>query len=148
MPTTTLQPWPTVRKGHQQRHPVSTLQYLLRFRGHNVVVDGVFGPKTDTAVRAFQQQRGVPVDGIVGPKTWEALITQVRKGDRGDAVRAVQEEFRVRSGEPSQAFVVDGIFGPNTDGAVRGFQEAVELESDGIVGPLTWRALVSGALLG
>ena len=28
-----------------QRHPIKTLQYLLRARGHSVVVDGVFGPE-------------------------------------------------------------------------------------------------------
>lgn len=145
--TTTLQPWPLVKKGHPSHHPVSTLQYLLRHRGHTVAVDGIFGPETDAAVRAFQQQRGLAVDGIVGPKTWRALISQVRKGSKGDAVRGVQEEFRTRSGDPAHEFVVDGDFGPDTDAAVRGFQQAVDLDDDGIVGPLTWQALVSGMLL-
>mgnify|MGYP003286617892 CR=1 FL=1 len=64
----------------------------------------------------------------------------------GDAVRAVQEEFRFRAGEPSQALQVDGIFGSKTDAAVRGFQQALGIAVDGIVGPVTWRALVSGML--
>src|SRR5215472_14837124 len=73
MTTATISPWPLVRQGDQQ-HPVRTLQYLLRARGHNVTVDGIFGPATDAAVRAFQQQKGLAVDGIVGPDTWSALI--------------------------------------------------------------------------
>jgi peptidoglycan hydrolase-like protein with peptidoglycan-binding domain len=38
-----------------------------------VVVDGNFGPKTETAVRAFQRAHSLVPDGIVGPKTWAAL---------------------------------------------------------------------------
>lgn len=40
----------------------------------NLVVDGIFGPLTDTAVRNFQKSKGLVVDGIVGPKTWGALF--------------------------------------------------------------------------
>ena len=123
----TISPFPLVRKGDRD-HPVKTLQYLLRARGHNVAVDGIFGPNTDAAVRAFQQQKGL-------------------------AVRGVQEEFQFRnlSGDPSKGLQVDGIFGPKTDAAVRGFQQALHQDIpsvtvDGIVGPVTWQALVSGML--
>ena len=71
---TTISPWPLVRQGDQQ-HPVKTLQYLLRARGHYLTVDGIFGPDTNAAVRAFQQQTGLAVDGIVGPVTWQALVS-------------------------------------------------------------------------
>lgn len=147
-----VSPWPLVRRGDQQ-HPVQTLQYLLRARGHTVTVDGIFGPNTESAVRTFQQQNNLSVDGIVGPNTWSALIIQVKQGSQGDAVRGVQEEFQFRnlSGDPSKGLQVDGIFGPKTDAAVRGFQQALHADIpsvavDGIVGPLTWRALVSGML--
>ena len=152
MTTATISPWPLVREGDQQ-HPVQTLQYLLRARGHALTVDGIFGPGTDAAVRAFQQQRGLPVDGIVGPNTWPALIVTVQRGSQGDAVRGVQEEFQFRnlSGDPSKGLQVDGIFGPDTDAAVRGFQKALHLDIpsvaiDGIAGPVTWQALASGML--
>lgn len=143
----TISPFPIVQQGDRD-HPVKTLQYLLRERGHSVDVDGIFGPATDAAVRAFQQEKNLAVDGDVGPKTWAALIVTVRSGSRGDAVRGVQEEFQFRAGEPGQGLQVDGIFGPKTDAAVRGFQQALSLGADGIVGPKTWQALVSGMLAG
>jgi peptidoglycan hydrolase-like protein with peptidoglycan-binding domain len=152
--TATISPWPLVRQGNRD-HPVKTLRYLLRPRGRNLAVDGIFGPDTNAAVRAFQQQKGLAVDGIVGPVTWSALIITVKQGSQGDAVRGVQEEFQFRnlSGDPSKGLAVDGIFGPKTDAAVRGFQQALHQDIpsvavDGIVGPVTWRALVSGMLAG
>ena len=145
---TNVQPWPLVRQGDRD-HPVRTLQHLLRQHGHTVVVDGIFGPKTDAAVRAFQTAAHLTVDGIVGPQTWGALIVTVFRGSRGEAVKGVQEEaaFRDLSGNPP-ALAIDGIFGPKTEAWVRGFQEAAELTVDGIVGPVTWQALVSGMLAG
>jgi peptidoglycan hydrolase-like protein with peptidoglycan-binding domain len=145
--TTNVQPWPLVRQGHPINHPVRTLQRLLRQRGHTVVVDGIFGPETDAAVRAFQTAANLAVDGIVGPQTWGALIVTVRRGSQGEAVKGVQEEaaFRDLSGNPP-TLAIDGILGPKTEAFVRGFQEAVEITVDGIVGPVTWQALISGML--
>ena len=147
-----ISPWPVVKSGFNG-HPVKTLQYLLRARGHSVAVDSVFGPNTEAAVKAFQASKGLAADGIVDPTSWAALIVQVKKGSQGDAVRGVQEEFQFRnlSGDPSKGPKVDGIFGPMTEAAVRGFQQALSLDIpavavDGIVGPITWQALVSGML--
>ena len=144
-----IQPWPRVSQG-SKNHPVPTLQYLLRARGHTVSVDGIFGPQTEAAVRAFQTAKHLAVDGVVGRQTWSALIIGVSEGSTGDAVRGVQEEFQFRnlSGDPNLGLAVDGIFGPKTDAAVRGFQKALGIAVDGIVGPVTWRALVSGMLSG
>ncbi|AEV84714.1 N-acetylmuramoyl-L-alanine amidase [Actinoplanes sp. SE50] len=146
----TLLPWPEIEKGAKE-HPVPTLQYLLRARGQTIAVDGIFGPETETAVLTFQRANGLSADGIVGPHTWSALIVEVRRGSEGDAVRGVQEEFQYRnlSGIPGNGLAVDGIFGPRTEAAVRAFQTAVHadvptLTVDGIVGPMTWQALVSG----
>jgi peptidoglycan hydrolase-like protein with peptidoglycan-binding domain len=84
-----------------------------------------------------------------------ALIIQVRRGSTGDAVRGVQEEFQFRnlSGDPSKGVQIDGDFGLQTDAAVRAFQHDLSLDIpsvivDGIVGPVTWQALVSGMLSG
>jgi peptidoglycan hydrolase-like protein with peptidoglycan-binding domain len=150
-----LQPWPLVRRG-DKAHPVPSLQYHLRARGHVVTVDGDFGPKTEAAVRAFQKEKNLGVDGIVGPLTWAALVLTVRRGDQGDAVRSVQEEFQYRnlSGDPNKAPLVDGIFGPKTEAAVRNWQQFIHdndepaMAVDGIVGPMTWQSLISGMYAG
>lgn len=148
----TISDWPILKSGDKD-HPVKTLQHLLRARGHTVAVDGVFGSNTDAAVKAFQTSKGLVADGKVGPQTWKALIIQVQQGSHGEAVRGVQEEilFRDESGNLNAGLVVDGIFGPKTDAFVRGFQQALATDIpsvavDGIVGPITWQALVSGML--
>ena len=64
------------------------------------------------------------------------------------SITGVQEEFRFRnlSDDPGLGLAVDGIFGPKTRAAVTGLQRALGIGADGIVGSLTWRALVSGML--
>lgn len=141
--------FPVLRRGDDGQ-PVRTLQYLLRARGRTVAVDGDFGRATERAVRSFQASRGLAVDGVVGERTWSALVVTVRRGSRGDAVRAVQDQaqFRNLSGDPSRGLAVDGVFGPRTERFVRAFQDADGLQVDGIVGPRTWRALIRGDLAG
>lgn len=146
-----LQPWPLVHTG-DKAHPVPSLQYHLRARGHTVSVDGDFGPKTDAAVRAFQKEKNLAVDGVAGPLTWQALVLTVRRGDNGDAVRAVQEEFQYRneSGDENNAPLVDGVFGARTETAVRGWQQFLHdndepaMLVDGVAGRMTWQSLISG----
>ena len=144
-----IAPWPLVKRG-DNIFPVRPLQQLLRARNHPVAVDGIFGPITESAVKAFQQSKGLAADGIVGPQTWPKLVVQVQNGSTGDAVRGVQDviKFHDQSGGEGPPVHVDGIFGPITEAWVRGFQTAVGTASDGIVGPITWRAMVSGMLSG
>jgi len=69
-----------LQKGHTGPD-VKMLQGLLNQKvplaklpqGQKLKEDGIFGTKTDAAVRTFQQMKGLKVDGIVGPKTWPAL---------------------------------------------------------------------------
>ena len=63
----------------------------------------------------------------------------LRLGDTGDDVALLQNLLSER-GFP---VVDDGIFGPMTDLAVRDFQRSVGLVVDGIVGPITWEALLN-----
>jgi peptidoglycan hydrolase-like protein with peptidoglycan-binding domain len=52
---------------------VKWVQIRLGEHKHPVTVDGEYGPKTATAVKAFQKDAKLMQDGIVGPKTWAAL---------------------------------------------------------------------------
>ncbi len=64
---------PVLRQGARGT-PVTQLQKRLNQLGFNVgTADGVFGPKTLAAVKAFQKSRGLAQDGVVGPKTWTKL---------------------------------------------------------------------------
>src|ERR1039458_8583302 len=68
-----LEQWPVLRQGPNSLWPLATvrsLQYLLRARGAGIAVDGVFGPRTEAAVVAFQRTRHLVVNGIAEAQTW------------------------------------------------------------------------------
>jgi peptidoglycan hydrolase-like protein with peptidoglycan-binding domain len=147
---------PVLRLGNRGKS-VSDLQaFLNAFDNAGLVVDGDFGPATDTAVKHWQAQKGLEVDGVVGPdtyKTTDAAVAYVaslsapppppstppfpgtvRLGSRGGAVRLVQQILANRGWK----LAVDGDFGRNTDKVVRAYQGEKGLTVDGIVGPQTW----------
>jgi hypothetical protein len=64
---------PTIQRGNKGSR-VRMLQGLLLAWGYSVKIDGVFGPATEKAVRAFQAKYAKPVDGRVGPITWNELL--------------------------------------------------------------------------
>jgi len=109
----------------------------------------VYDEDVAQAVRAFQQRRGLIVDGVLGPHTHIALDgAHWKLGDRmlshipghmlqGDDVAELQERLLSLGFTPDR---VDGVFGTNTEQAVRRFQSGVGLAVDGSVGPQTLRA--------
>ena len=63
----------TIRKG-DKGEDVKTLQTALNAAGYDCgKVDGVFGKKTQAAVKAYQKAHSLTVDGICGRQTWASL---------------------------------------------------------------------------
>ncbi len=110
----------------------------------------LFDEATDRAVRAFQQARGISVDGVVGARTYHALDeARWRLGDRilfyvparlmaGDDVASLQQRLLDMGFDCGK---VDGLFGAETEQALREFQRNIGVASDGTCGPATFKAL-------
>lgn len=109
-------------------------------RALGVTADGIFGPKTRAAVRAFQQRHGLVVDGIVGPQTRAALERAASAGARKGGFKMFRAPW-VAPVQRALGIPADGIFGPQTRAAVIAFQKRKGLIVDGIVGPQTLGAL-------
>lgn len=156
-------PKPTVLKNPQttnylkrgnEGEAVRILQEQLRVAGYYYGnATGIYGPITEESVKRFQKAYNLNVDGIVGPETRKKLPRSgigfgsegepilvrenrdnLRKGDRGEAVRVLQAqliEAGYLKGQPN------GYFGSYTAAAVRRFQGDNYLAVSGIAGPTT-----------
>ena len=126
---------------------VRDLQRRLVALGHPIppAETGSFGPATERELRAFQDHRALRVDGICGPETWTALVESgFQLGDRmlyvrrpmlrGDDVVELQRRLNTLGFDAGKE---DGIFGPDTAGALTEFQRNAGLGCDGIFGPDT-----------
>jgi N-acetylmuramoyl-L-alanine amidase len=111
--------------------------------------DDVFDEACDSAVRHFQQARGLSVDGIVGRGTWASLEEAAwQLGDRvldvaspllrGDDVTVLQHRLLQLGFAVGR---VDGFFGPVTAAAIAEFQSNMGLPADGVAGPSVFKAL-------
>jgi peptidoglycan hydrolase-like protein with peptidoglycan-binding domain len=86
---------PTLRAGSTGPAVRRLQRALRRTPDLSLVVDGVFGSRTDAAVRLFQGTQGLAVDGIVGPATWSALpdggaMPELRTRSTGNVVASLQ----------------------------------------------------------
>lgn len=156
-------------------------QVMLNRVGQNypaiprVATDGIFGERTEAAVRRFQEIFDLTPDGIIGKATWYQLVrlyvgvtnlaelesqgqtfyainwqapNNLQSGSRGQQVSQLQYMLNVMAEYvPSiPPVAVDGIFGPRTRESVLAFQRFAGLPEDGIVGPQTWNALYDRAI--
>jgi peptidoglycan hydrolase-like protein with peptidoglycan-binding domain len=125
---------------------VRRLQRALRRTPNlGLVVDGIFGPATEAAVKLFQEGAGLTVDGIVGPITWNALpdggpMPTLQQGSSGEVVERLQSVLT--NGAAGQWNTtpgpLDGDFGPQTKQSVEALQAWGGVSVDGIVGDQTW----------
>ncbi len=133
-------------------------------------VDGIFGEKTEAAIRKFQEIFNLQADGIVGQATWYELVRlytavtnlaelqsqgqtyyniawagqkPIQQGDRGIRVEQLQYMLRVLSSYINEIppIAIDGIFGPATRSAVIAAQRRFDLPQTGTVNYDTWEAI-------
>ena len=130
-------------------------------------VDGIYGARTEAAVRKFQEVFNLDVDGVVGRATWYALVRYytavtslselrsqgqrfyanswattdpIEPGDRGIKVEHLQYMLSVLSAFIPEIppLTIDGIYGNATRNAVIAAQRRFGLPQTGIVNAETW----------
>lgn len=127
------------------------LQHRLASAGYPVPLGEVasFEAATEACVTAFQRSRGLRIDGVCGTETWGALVESgFHLGDRllysrhpmlrGDDIGELQRRLNALGFDAGRE---DGIFGPDTESALRQFQINSGVACDGVAGPATFRAL-------
>lgn len=117
-----------------------------------LTADGIFGTKSENAVKEFQLKNGMNMDGKVGANTWNVLYAKytakhglnvpypgvaLRTGNEGGTVRLVQQKLN----SLGEKISTDGKFGPATAAAVQRYQRRNGLTADGIVGKSTWEKM-------
>jgi Putative peptidoglycan binding domain/Domain of unknown function (DUF1906) len=138
---------------------VTGLQRDLDRLGYAVAIDGIFGPATEAAVKAFQARAGIAADGVVGPQTQAALTKALAAPPNpvtpappfpGRLLRLAQPMMHGADVATWQAQMLkrgwraigaaDGYYGPHSRDVCVAFQTEKRLPVDGIVGPVTWAA--------
>lgn len=101
----------SIRRG-ASGETVTEIQKKLKAWGYyNGSVDGVFGSKTEEAVKYFQRKNGLTADGVAGPKTLAAMgissggSTGSESGETALLARLISAEAR---GEPYEGQVAVG----------------------------------------
>lgn len=106
---------------------------------------GIFGRQTENALKEFQRANGLGETGVYDGATRtavEAITGGVRRGARGELVARLQQRLvELNYLTPRQMATGPGIFGRQTENAVKRFQAEHGIQQTGALGPLTYRAL-------
>lgn len=118
-----------------QQHLVRTVQAELNDLGYNGgPADGVYGPSTRSAVRAYQSDNSLPITGEVTQSLLVHLQQNAGGGnverERRDMALAVEQELSRRGYNTGQ---VDGVVDASTHNAIRTYQSDARVTIDGEV---------------
>jgi peptidoglycan hydrolase-like protein with peptidoglycan-binding domain len=146
-------------RGEKGRSAVLEVEKALKADGFSPGnVDGVIDLGTRNAIREFQKANGLKVTGFVNRRTLgeldKVLARKPFSGEkkegkkegnpvqlpqkRADRVKSAQAALKKAGFEPGP---IDGVLGPKTIKALKEFQKAKGLVSDGKLGDKTWGAL-------
>ncbi|MBH8571794.1 N-acetylmuramoyl-L-alanine amidase [Nostocaceae cyanobacterium CENA369] len=107
--------------------------------GKPLVENNSLDELTKSAIEKFQNIAGIQATGVAGETTWNAINLILAKRiirpnhAGGTVVRYLQYRVGVE---------VDGVYGPQTEAAIKTFQRQNGLDADGIVGGMTWQKLI------
>ena len=145
-------PGKIITMGSRGENVIRIQKRLIRL-GYNVPggADGQYGSGCREMIKKFQGDNGLEIDGDVGENTWNTLFPlqnqkensewpryYIAKGMSDGNVSIIQTRL---SNLGYSIGPIDGIFGENTEEAIKNFQETNHLDVDGIVGRDTWNAL-------
>ena len=167
--------WPPNNIMHDEPLYIREIQNWLRALSFSderiplIGVDGIYGPETTEAVRAFQEIAGLPATGEVDKTTWDAIYIAflsatgadrnppssvlqfpspdyvVRPGDSGDLVYAIQFMLDTLSNRftnfPSPG--VSGVHDDSSQQSVAVLQHVFALPENGQVDKVTWDSLIT-----
>lgn len=104
-----------------------------------LVEDNGMGAATSSATEKFQRIVGVLPTGIASNTTWDAinqiLAKRVIQGTHASGVIIRYLQYRIGANP-------DGIYGSQTEAALKKFQQQNGLTADGIIGAMTWQKLI------